>query len=827
MKHLILFFLFISTTLFSQKITIFDAETGKVVEGVALYNKSKTVSAVSDKNGMADITSFSNETIYFSHVSYAQMTEKKSAILSNNNIVYISKESEQLDEVVVSVFKNEAKTNRIAEQIEVIKTKGIQKIAAQSSADVLAVIPGIKVQKSQFGGGSPILRGMESNRVLLVVDGVRMNNAIYRKGHLQNSITVAPNMLDKTEVVFGPTSVTYGSDALGGVIHYYTKTPKISDKKEVKTSVFSRFSTVNSEITNQGSVELRFPKWASFTSVSHSDFGDLQMGNNRSHGFDDWGKIFYYSENLNGNYKETPTLNTDPNLQRNTGYHQTDILQKFFIPLTQNTDLKFNIQYSTSSDVPRFDRLAELTDPSDVSSLKFAEWYYGPQNRLLVSSQLNINPKKSWLQKGTITLAYQNIQESRIQRRFGSLERSYREEDVDVYSLNGDFTVPLAKNRNLGYGFEVAYNDVGSTSFGKELNIVNNQIQGFSNDFNVQSRYPDGGSSYLSSALYMDYRQDLSDKSTLNSGIRLTNTQLRAKWIDTSFITLPDSDISLNNTALTATLGYVYKPIRGWQLNAVLSSGFRSPNIDDVGKIREKSGRLTIPNVDLKPEHAYSAEIGLQKYFNKRRFKVGANVYYTLLNNYIYRDFFMQEGGLVLQYDGETFDSADKVILANVNRGTAYITGFTLNYQGKLYRNWTTSGSVTYTKGKTFDTKEPMSSIPPLFGNFDVNYTIDKFESGVNFRFNAKKDISDFNIDEGIDNHDLTPFIGVDPNDGEDVFFGSPSWYRFDVFSRYNLNENITLQGRLDNIFDKHYREFASGVSAPGRNFSLSLIASF
>ena len=826
MRWILVLFLCISSTIFAQQITVYDGETGKEIEAVALYNSDKTISAVTDENGKVDISDFKKGIIYFSHVSYAEFSTSKSLILQNDNVVYLSKESEQLDEVVVSVFKSNAKTNRIAEQIEILNTKEIQKLSPQTSADVLEIIPGIRVQRSQLGGGSPVLRGMESNRVLLVVDGVRMNNAIYRKGHLQNSITVAPNMLDRTEVVFGPSSVIYGSDALGGAIHYYTKTPKLSKDKEVKGSFFSRFSTVNDERTNQASIELRFPKWASFTSVSHSDFGDLQMGENRSHGFENWGKVFYYSENLNGNYNPTPTLNTDLSVQRNTGYNQTDILQKFYVPLSRNTDLKVNVQYSTSSDIPRFDRMTELTDETDPSSLKFAEWYYGPQERLLISPQLTINPKKKWLNEGTFTLAYQNVRESRIQRRFGSLERSYREEEVDIYSLNGDFSVALAKNRNLGYGFEVAYNDVNSNSFGKELNIVNNQISGFSNDFAVQSRYPDGGSSYLSSALYANYRQDITKKSTLNFGMRLTNTQLRAKWIDNTFITLPDSDISLANTALTATVGYVYKPARSWQFNAVLSSGFRSPNIDDVGKIREKSSRLTIPNVDLRPEHAYNAEIGIEKYFNKRKFRIGANVYYMLLDNYIYRDA-INDPGLSLVYDGETFTTANQQILANVNRGNAYVTGFTVNYQGKLHKNWMTSGSITYTQGRTFDTDEPMSSIPPLFGNFDVNYVNDNVEAGVNFRFNATKNIEDFNINEGIDNHELTPI--VDPTATEDInkFYGSPSWATVAIHSAYKINSNFKLQGRLSNIFDKHYREFASGLSAPGRNLSLSVIANF
>lgn len=826
MRRILLLFLLITSSVFSQQITVYDGQTGKVIEAVAVFNKDKSIAAITDENGKVDISEFPNEIIYFSHVSYAEFSVKKASILLNEKKVYLSKESEQLDEVVVSVFKSNAKANRIAEEIEVINAREIQKLSPQTSADVLANIPGIKIQKSQFGGGSPILRGMESNRVLLVVDGVRMNNAIYRKGHLQNSITVAPNMLDRAEVVFGPSSVTYGSDALGGVIHYYTKTPKLSEKKEVKTNLFSRYSTVNNETTNQISVELQFPKWASFTSVSHSNFGDLRMGENRSHGFNNWGKVFYYSNNLNGNYEALPTLNPDPNIQKNTGYHQTDVLQKFYIPLAKNTDLKLNIQYSTSSDIPRFDRLTELGDESNPATLKFAEWYYGPQDRLLISPQLKIKPKKKWLDEGVFTFAYQKIKESRIQRKFGSIQRTYRKEEVDIFSVNGDFSVPLARNRNLGYGFEVAYNDVNSTSLGRELIITNNQITGFGNNFAVQSRYPDGGSSYLSSALYTNYRQDVSKNSTLNFGARLTNTQLRAKWLDTTFITLPDSDISLANTALTVTVGYVYKPIRSWQFNAVLSSGFRSPNIDDVGKIREKSGRLTIPNVNLRPEHAYNAEIGIEKYFNNRKFRIGANVYYMLLNNYIYREA-LNTQNFNLTYDGEVYATNNQEILANVNKGLAYVTGFTVNYQGKLHKNWTTSGSITYTKGKTFDTKEPMSSIPPLFGNFDVNFVHNKIEAGVNFRFNAKKDIKDFNISEGIDNHDLTPVVNPNATEDIDKFFGSPSWATVGVFGSYKFNQHITFQSRLSNIFDKHYREFASGVSAPGRDLSFSVIANF
>lgn len=817
----VVFFLFCLSG-YSQQIKVLDRETGKPIDKVTVFSESSSFSSSTNQDGIVDISAAKDkEILIFSHISYALYKIQKSRINSAKGMVFLTKESEQLDEVVLSVFRSKNKAARIAEQVAVLTKGEIQAISPQTSADLLATVPGIRVQKSQFGGGSPVMRGMESNRVLLVVDGVRMNNAIYRKGHLQNSITISPNQLDRTEIVFGPSSVIYGSDALGGVIHYYTKTPRLSEEEEVRSNFFSRFSTVNNEVTTSVSAELSFKKWASFTSITYSDFGDLRMGKNRSHGFDSWGKVFAYSENTNNFYNPNPTPNSDVNLQRNTGYTQTDILQKFFVPLTKKTDLKLNLQYSTSSNIPRFDRLTELSS----GTLKFAEWFYGPQDRLLLSSQLEISPDKKWLRKGTFTGAYQNIKESRVQRKFNSLERSYREEEVNIFSFNGDFLVPLTgdNKRHLTYGFEFTYNDVKSRGFGRMLSVSGNSITGFTGAFPVQSRYPDGGSSYTSTAVYTGYRQDISDFSTLNIGARFTHTHLEAKWVDNVFITLPQSDITLDNSAVTATIGYVYKPNKNWQINSVVSSGFRSPNIDDVGRVREKSGDVTVPNMGVRPEFAYNAEIGIQKYFNDRKFRVSGVVYYTLLDDYIVRDNFTINGSSVILYDGEFGN-----IVSNQNRDTAYITGFTASYQGKISDKFSTSGSVTFTEGNAYDTGEPLSSIPPLFGQFDVNYRYsDKLEFGANLRFNGKKDISDFNITEGIDNHDLTPIVNENVQDALERFYGSPAWTVIGVNGRYIANSHWTFQGSIDNIFDQHYREFASGISGPGRNFSFSVIANF
>jgi len=808
---------FYSITSFAQKIKVLDEETGFPISDVAIYNKSLLISTVTDSNGIADLSDFNERDILIiSHVSYTTINTSFANLKNSKFVAKMIKKTAQLDEIVLSVFKKAEKSTRIAEQTIAITKEDILKESPQTSADLLASIPGIKVQKSQFGGGSPVLRGMESNRVLLVVDGVRMNNAIYRKGHLQNSITISPSLLERTEVVFGPSSVIYGSDALGGVIHYYTKTPKTSEIPQIKSNFFSRFGSVNQEITTNLSAELNFKKWASFTSYTQSSFGDLKMGENRNHGFKDWGLVPFFSENIDANYFANPTPNTNPSLQKNTGYEQKDFLQKFYIPLSNKTDLTVNLQYSTSTNIPRFDRLTELKK----GTLKFAEWYYGPQERFLASTQLSINPEKKWLNGGTITLSYQNIKESRVQRKFNDLQRLYRNEQVDVYTLNGDFSVPLTaeKNRNLSYGFEISYNDVESISDGKTIAVSSNKVVGFVGGFKVQSRFPDGGSSYTSSAIYADYRQDISSKSTLNTGIRLTNTKLNAKWIDQTFIVLPKTEIQLNNTALTATIGYVYKPTKNWQINSVISSGFRSPNIDDVGKIREKNGNVTIPNIDLKPEFAYNAEIGILKFFNQRRFSLGFNTYYTLLDNYITRE----ADGNTIMYDGELGN-----VVKNINKDRAYITGYTANYFGRINQNWKTSGSITYTKGRTFDTEEPMSSIPPLFGKFEISYRKNRLEISANYRFNSKKDIKNYNISEGIDNHVQTPVIDPNATNDVDKYYGTPSWKTVGLNGKYNVNQNFWVQGKITNLFDEHYKEFASGVSAPGRNFSVSINATF
>ena len=150
----------------------------------------------------------------------------------------------------------------------------------QTSADLLSQSGKVFVQKSQLGGGSPIIRGFATNRVLLNVDGIRMNNAIFRSGNVQNVISIDPNSIQNTEVILGPGTMIYGSDAIGGVMNFYTFQPMFSETNEPNLfgAVFSRWSSANQEKTMHFDVNIGLKKWSFLTSFTLSDYGDLTMG---------------------------------------------------------------------------------------------------------------------------------------------------------------------------------------------------------------------------------------------------------------------------------------------------------------------------------------------------------------------------------------------------------------------------------------------------------------------------------------------------------------------------------------------------------------------
>ena len=384
---LCLLFLVFLSNLNSQTITVIDSETETTIPSVLLFNENKSVSKLTDFEGKISIDIFNkNDSITLSHISYKE--EKFSfSELKKLSTIKLTMKSRGLDEVVLSVARNKQNLKSLSKKVSIINNKTIELENPKTSAELLYHAGGIHIQKSQAGGGSPVIRGFEANRVLLVVDGVRMNNAIYRSGHLQNAITIDANALERTEIIYGPSSVGYGSDALGGVVHFYTKTPRINNSKFFNYYKSVSYNVNNKTKINNYSLELSKRKWASYTSYTKSYFGDIVMGKNRNHGFKSWGLVEFYSKNNGNNFYENQSINNNPNIQKNSSYKQRDFIQKFNFITGENSNLILNFQYSNSSNISRFDKLSEITSDGN---LKYAQWYYGPQKRLLSSIKLNL-----------------------------------------------------------------------------------------------------------------------------------------------------------------------------------------------------------------------------------------------------------------------------------------------------------------------------------------------------------------------------------------------------------------------------------------------------
>lgn len=793
----ILSFLF-SFSLFSQKIQVKNKESKQGVEGVFVYNKNKTITAVSDSSGIVDLSSFpKKDTLIFTHQSYATFVIQK---INVGNTISLTEQVVVMPTYEIIAEQEKNKALEVTSKIDKIEAKTVAFNNPQTAAEMLELSGSVYLQKSQMGGGSPIIRGFEANRVLLVVDGVRLNNAIYRSGHLQNAITIDNSIIEKTNIIYGSNSVIYGSDAIGGVVHYETKSPLFKSEKDTisnnNANAYVRYATANQEKTGHFDFNIGSKKIAAITSITYSDFDELRMGKTTNPEYPEFGIIRNYQERVNG--EDVVTRKKDFTKQIGTGYSQLDLLEKISFKVSEDFILTLNTQYSTSSDVPRYDQLTDLNS-SRADDFKWAEWYYGPQNRLMGSLSAKIKSDSKWFSKMEILTHYQKIDEDRINRLFGSDIRTTREEDVNVFGANIDFVKINSEKSRWYYGVELIHNTVKSTAIAE--NIVNSEKT------IASTRYPDNGSQLSSAGAYLTYKNKFAKNATYSLGGRYSFNALSAAFTDTTFIKLPFSEIRTNNGALTGNVGLVYHPNKKWNVQIAISSGYRSPNVDDVGKVFAKRDYVMVPNDQLTPEYSYNGEIGITRAFGEEDLVINAVGYYTVLKDAIVRDFYEINGVDSMLYEGEQM-----LLQTNKNANEANIYGFSFNLKAKLSKDVHLKSTLNYTVGKNTTLDVPFAHIPPLYGRTDLVVTSDPLTMAFYVKYQGQKKIADY-----------SPF-GED-NEVKATIDGTPAWQTFNMRAEMQLSKSVSIQAALENLLDVHYRTFASGVSGAGRNFIFTLRA--
>lgn len=797
----IIFFMFFATGS-AQEIRVLDFYTKEPIINVAVFNADKSKTALSDLDGSCDISIFSsNERITFKHISYEVFKSSKSQLLRNNSRAYMVVKPEQLDEVVMSISKWEQQKKDIPHKIASMDARAIAFANPQTSADLLQNSGKVFVQKSQLGGGSPMIRGFATNRLLLTVDGVRMNNAIFRGGNVQNVISIDPYGIKNTEVIFGPGSVIYGSDAIGGVMNFYTKNAMltITDSLSFSGNANYRFASANKENTVHIDFNLGKKKWAYLTSVSYNSFDDLKMGSN--------GPDSYLRKNYVTTTNGVDALVTNDNAQKqvSTGYDQVNLMQKITHKPNSNWNLNMGLFYSETSDYSRYDRLIRPSE--DGTGLFSAKWYYGPQKWFMGNIQVNKKGKGKFYDGLKITTAYQYFEESRNDRGYQDPILYSTKEMVNAVSTNIDFENKKIGDLRLYYGTEYVYNYVNSD--GSQKNISTNVKT------DAASRYPDG-SSWQTVAGYLNGEYKAKPNLTLLSGLRYSQVWIDAEF-DKTFYPFPFDNANLSTGALTGSIGFSWFPRANLQFTFNGSTGFRSPNIDDVGKVFDSEpGSVVVPNPDLEPEYAYNVELGVQKNLKDKVVLKGAAFYTYLVDALVRRDY-QFNGQSQIEYNGELSN-----VQAMQNAAKAYVYGFEFGLEAFLSENLSLVSNLTLTEGieeEEDGTDTPARHVAPTFGDLHLVWKNQNLKADLFLNYNGE-----------IANNDLATseqnksYIYASDSNGLPY---SPSWYTLNFRSQYNLTNAFKVTLSVENITNQLYRSYSSGIAASGTNLILGVSYSF
>ena len=783
----------------AQILSVIDQQTGEALPYVVVSSEEKQETETTNAKGQVDISAFAEaEDIKVRLLGYENTMLTYYELGEMSFVLRLQPSTLNMNEVVISASRWNDDASDVPSRISTISPKDAALFNPQTAADLLEASGEVFVQKSQQGGGSPMIRGFATNRLLYTIDGVRMNTAIFRGGNIQNVISLDPFAIENTEVFFGPGSVIYGSDAIGGVMSFSTLTPQLSleEKPLITGNALSRYSSANNEITGHFDVNVGWKKWALLSSISYNRYGDLKMG---SHGPEEYLRPFYVQRQ---DSTDVIVNNEDPRIQKPSGFTQMNLMQKIRFQPNKRWNIEYGFHYSETSDYARYDR--HIRYKNDLP--RYGEWSYGPQKWMMNNLSVTHHGHNVVYDHLSIRVAHQLFEESRISRDFNDPNRETRIEKVNALSANVDFEKKLGMKNTLRYGLEYVINDVNSTGINENIAKGTSQAG--------PTRYPQ--SQWASYAVYISDQYKISEKFILNGGVRYNHFTLDARF-DTSFYNFPFTTASLSNGSLTGNLGMVYHPTEKWSLSLNGSTAFRSPNVDDVGKVFDSEpGSVVVPNPDLEAEYAYNVDFGVAKMFGNF-LKIDVTGYYTYLQNALVRRDYTLNGQDSIVYDGTLSQ-----VQAIQNAAVAQVYGVQAGIELKLKKGFGFSSDFNWQEG--FEEQDDGSTSPsrhaaPWFGVTRISYKAHNLSLMLYAEYSGEKSFED--LPEGEKGKDYIYAIDANGNPY------SPAWYTLNFKAMYKITNYLTVMGGVENITDQRYRPYSSGIVAPGRNFILSLKATF
>jgi hemoglobin/transferrin/lactoferrin receptor protein len=792
---LVLFLAGLAAGAYAQTITIRDQGTGEPLELVSLTSEAPRASATTDAEGKADISAFLGAgKIVVSLAGYKTVVTSFEKLEALAFELALQAAPFDTHEVVVSATRWPQDAGDIPSKIVSVSPQEVALQNPQTAADLLGLSGDVFVQKSQQAGGSPMIRGFATNRLLYTVDGVRMNTAIFRAGNIQNVISLDPYAIETTEVLFGPGSVIYGSDAIGGVMSFETLTPRfsLSGRPLVTGGASARASSAGGEGTGHFHVNAGWAHWAFVSSISSFDFGNLRQG---SHGPDDYLKPFYVQRQ---DGVDTVIAQDDSLLQIPSAYSQINLMQKVRFQPNDSWDFQYGFHYSETSTYGRYDRHCRLRSGLP----RYAEWDYGPQKWMMNNLSVTHSGGNALYDRMTVRLARQSFEESRIDRSLNDAERHVRVEQVEATSANLDLVKGAGKRNTLFYGLEYVNDDVTSTGIDEDI-VAGASAPG-------PSRYPQA--TWQSLAAYLTDQYRLSDRFLLQAGLRYNLYKLDAVF-DTTFYPFPFTTAEIDNGSLSGSFGAVFRPSPSWVISANVATAFRSPNVDDMGKVFDSEpGAVTVPNPDLKAEYATSFDIGVAKVFGETA-RIDLAGYYTSLANAMVRRDFTLNGEDTIIYDG-----VPSRVQAIQNAAVANVYGLQAGIEVNLPSGFGVTSDLNFQKGEEElddGSVSPSRHAAPWFGVTRLTYDADRLSLELYAYYQGTFEHEDLAEEEKAKDE-------IYAHDAEGNTY-APGWHTLNFKAMYRLSEAWRVSAGIENITDRRYRPYSSGISGPGRNFVLSL----
>ena len=519
----------------------------------------------------------------------------------------------------------------------------------RTTPEALMGSSGVFVQKTNHGGGSAFIRGLTGNQTLLMLDGIRLNNATFRYGPNQYLNNIDLYTINQIEVSKGTGSVEYGSDAIGGVIHLHSVTPSYNQKKTWSTSTSFKYIGQDMEKSNRTTIQYAQNNFTIQSGITLRNFGDLVGGKNVG-------------------------------VQSPSGYDEKGVNTIARIQLNKAGEITISSRFFTQRDVPIYHKV--ILESFKVNKIS-------KQERNIHSIQWEKSLQYTFLSKIKVN---QSLQYSNEERESNKLNNAIYKYEIDQVNSNGtsiDLYSNPTKNWQINSGIDYNADKIESAIIDKNLTT------GIS--VNKRGLYPNN-SSYKSFSVFNLHKIDLK-KWHIEAGLRYNRFGIQLT--DTSI-----GEVNIHPSALVGNSGITYKLNANNIVYASLSSGYRAPNIDDMGTLGIVDFRYELPSNNLEPEKSLHYELGYK--LNTKLVQFDLSGFYLDLKDIITRQ--KVTGNIINGYQ----------VYSKQNSDASYIKGFETTIALQLNQQFKWSSNLTYTYGQNESKNEPMRRIPPLFGQQEL-----------------------------------------------------------------------------------------------------------